>query len=86
MVGPCLVLFDLSQDGFVACMARYEPGPAVEQFGDIRFDDDLAAVRKQSCYLPFSGLGEGDDRAAMYSNGNNLSLVNTRVRLLQGRV
>ncbi|CAM9697958.1 unnamed protein product, partial [Laminaria digitata] len=74
------------KDGYVACMARYEPGQVVEQFGDIRFDDDLAAVRKQSCCLPFSGLREGqDDRAAMYSNGNNLSLVNTRdLRVITG--
>lgn len=63
----------------MACMARYEPGQAVEQFGDIRFDDDLVAVRKQSCLLPFSGLREGDDQAAVYSTGNALSLVNTKV-------
>lgn len=63
----------------MACMARYEPGQAVEQFGDIRFDDDLVAVRKQSCLLPLSGLREGDDQAAVYSTGNSLSLVNTKV-------
>lgn len=67
------------QDGYVACMARYEPGQAVEQFGDIRFDEDLVAVRKQSCLLPLSGLREGEDKAAVYSAGNALSLVNTKV-------
>ena len=66
----------------MACMARCEPGQVVEQFGDIRFDDDLAAVRKQSFFFPFSGLREGQDPAAMYSAGNNLSLVNTRVSFL----
>lgn len=73
------MLFVAAQDGYVACMARYEPGQAVEQFGDIRFDDDLVAVRKQSCLLPLSGLREGDDQAAVYSTGNALSLVNTKV-------
>lgn len=67
------------QDGYVACMARYEAGQAVEQFGDVRFDDDLVAVRKQSCLLPLSGLKEGEDQAAVYSTGNSLSLVNTKV-------
>lgn len=61
-------------------MPRFEPGQAVEQFGDVRFDGDLAAVRKQSCLLPFSGLGGGDDRGATYSDGNSLGLVNTKVR------
>lgn len=64
----------------MACMAQYEPGQAVEQFGDVRFEEDLAAVRKQSCLLPYSGLREEDDQSALYSNGNSLSLLNTRVR------
>lgn len=68
----------------MACMARFEPGQAVEQFGDVRFDGDLAAVRKQSCLLPFSGLGEGDDKGAMYSDGNSLGLVNTKVKWEEG--
>eukprot|EP00903_Cladosiphon_okamuranus_P014535 g13482.t1 len=73
------------KDGHVACMARYEPGQAVEQFGDIRFDDDLVAVRKQSCLLPLSGLREGEDQAAVYSTGNTLSLVNTKdLRVITG--
>lgn len=61
-------------------MARYEPGQAVEQFGDVRYDEDLVAVRKQSCLFPLSGLREGDDPAAVYSTGNALALVNTKVR------
>eukprot|EP00752_Nemacystus_decipiens_P003390 g3137.t1 len=73
------------KDGYVACMSRYEPGQAVEQFGDIRFDEDLVAVRKQSCLLPFSGLREGEDQAAVYSTGNTLSLVNTKdLRVITG--
>lgn len=62
-------------------MARHEPGQAVEQFGDVRYDEDLCAVRKQSCLLPFSGRClEGDDPSAVYSSGNSLALVNTKVR------
>lgn len=61
-------------------MARYEPGQAVEQFGDIRFDDDLCAVRKQSCLLQFTGVRDGEDPAAVYSSGNSLALINTKVR------
>lgn len=78
---PCLLL-RCFQNGFVACMEEYDPGQAVEVFGDVRFEDDLAAVRKQSCLLPYSGLREGDDKAALYSNGNSLSLVNTRVSIV----
>lgn len=64
-------------------MPQYEPGQAVEQFGDVRFDEDLCAVRKQSCLLPFSGVrSERDDPSAVYSNGNTLALVNTKVRQL----
>ncbi len=64
----------------MSCMARYEPGQAVEQFGDVRYDEDLVAVRKQSCLFPLSGLRDGDDPAAVYSTGNTLALVNTKVR------
>lgn len=61
-------------------MARYEPGQAVEQFGDVRFDDDLCAVKKQSCLLQFTRVRDGEDPAAVYSSGNSLALVNTKVR------
>ena len=63
----------------MTCTPLREPGHAVEVFGDVRFEEDLVAVRKQSCLLPFGGFDSGHDPAALYSNGNSLSLVNTRV-------
>lgn len=69
----------IHQEGYVACTAQFEPGQAVEQLGDVRFDGDLTAVRKQSCILPLTRLEDGDDPAAVYSDGNTLTLVNTRV-------
>lgn len=70
---------DALKDGYVACTPLGKSRHVVEVFGDVRFEEDLVAVRKQSCLLPFGGLDGGDDPAALYSNGNNLSLVNTQV-------
>ncbi|CAM9803791.1 unnamed protein product, partial [Sphacelaria rigidula] len=71
--------------GYVTCTARFETGQAVEQLGDVRYDGDLTAVRKQSCPVPVTTLRPGDDQDAVYSDGNTLSLANTRdLRVLMG--
>ena len=63
-------------------MAQFEPGQAVDVFGDVRFEDDLAAVRKQSCLFPLGDFNGDPDQPALCSSGNSISLVNTRVSYL----
>lgn len=70
---------DLLKEGYVICVPLRKLRHVVEVFGDVRFEEDLVAVRKQSCLLPFGGLDGGDDPGALYSNGNGLSLMNTQV-------